>query len=138
MGKTDEIMKFLQYLQNEEILFTEEFVNDIKKLVQTDIPTFATWFYRDFARKNFQSYNRFEKLKLTPKQKARIGNVILWRYEYRKFSNFRCIFVTESEDNIDTPILLCAFNENGDKKQGSTSYTRNIERAINILNSYSS
>ena len=98
MGKTDEIMKFLQYLQNEEILFTEEFVNDIKKLVQTDIPTFATWFYRDFARKNFQSYNRFEKLNLTSKQKARIGNVILWRYEYRKFSNFRCIFVTESED----------------------------------------
>ena len=133
MGKTDEILRFLQYLDKEGIRFTNDFVDDVKKLVKTDIPTFAKCFYSAFARKDFTRYNKFEKLKLTPKQKTRLDGSVLWRYEYRGSSNFRCIFFTESEYNTSTPILVCAFNEDGDKKQSSNSYAHNIERAINIL-----
>ena len=39
----------------------------------------------------------------------------------------------QSEDNIDTPILLCAFNEDWTKKSGVNSYKDNIERAIAII-----
>ena len=116
MGKTNEILRLLQYLQNEGIQFTKDFADDIQKLVQTNIAEFAKQFFKDFARKDFENYNRFEKLSLTKKQKLRIDGTILWRYEYRNSSNFRCIFIIQKDYNTNTPVLLCAFNEDGDKK----------------------
>lgn len=117
MGKTDEIVRLLQFLQNEGIRVTEEFANDLKKLVQTNITKFAKCLYNDFARMDFHNYNRFEKLSLTKKQKVRLGGNVLWRYEYRDFSNLRCIFVVINEyTTTNMPILLCAFNEDGKKK----------------------
>ncbi len=68
MGKTNEILRLLQYLQNEGIQFTKDFVNDVQKLIQTNVVDFAKQFFRDFARKDFENYNRFEKLSLTKKQ----------------------------------------------------------------------
>lgn len=138
MGKNDEILRLLQYLQNEGIRVTKEFVKDIQKLIQTDIADFASQFFKDFARKDFENYNRFEKLKLTKQQRLDIQGNILWRYEYRNTSNFRCIFIVEKEKNTNNPILLCAFNENGGKKQGENSYNHNITRAIDIIKKYSS
>lgn len=116
MGKTDEIVRLLQFLQNEGIRVTKDFENDLKKLVQTNITKFAACLYRDLTRRDFHKYNRFEKLSLTKKQKVRLEGNVLWRYEYRNFSNLRCIFVVINEDTTDKPILLCAFNEDGNKK----------------------
>lgn len=133
MDKKIEILRLLQYLQNEGIRVTKDFVKDVQKLVLTDIETFACQFFKDFSRKNFENYNRFEKLKLTKEQKSEIDGYILWRYEYRNTSNLRCIFIIEKVKNIHIPILLCAFNENGNKKRGENSYNHNINRAIKII-----
>ena len=70
MGKDTEILRLIQYLQNEGIFATEEFVKDLQKLIQTDVEKFAAQFFKDFSRKDFENYNRFEKLKLTKKTKA--------------------------------------------------------------------
>lgn len=138
MGKDNEILRLMQYLQNEGIQMTVDFVKDVQKLVQTDVETFALQFFKDFSRKDFENYNRFEKLKLTKQQKASIDGNILWRYEYRNTSNFRCIFIVEKAYNSNIPILLCAFNENGGKKRGDNSYNHNIKRAIDIIKKNSS
>ena len=138
MEKVNEILRLLQYLQREGIRATNDFVKDIQRLVQTDVETFASQFFSDFARKDFENYNRFEKLKLTKQQKAMIDGNILWRYEYRNTSNFRCIFIVEKAHNDSNPILLCAFNENGGKKKGNNSYAHNIKRAIDIIRKNSS
>lgn len=138
MDRNDEILRLLQYLQNEGIRVTKDFKKDIQKLILTDLEAFASQFYKDFARKDFENYNRFEKLKLTKQQKAMINGNILWRYEYRNTSNFRCIFIVEKAHNSNIPILLCAFNENGGKKRGDNSYNHNIKRAIDIIKKISS
>ena len=138
MEKDNEILRLLQYLQNEGIRVTDDFVRDIQKLIQTDMETFASQFFKDFARKDFKNYNRFKKLKLTKQQKLMIDGNILWRYEYRNTSNFRCIFILEKAHNCNSPILLCAFNEDETKKKGNDSYAYNIERAIEIIKRISS
>ncbi len=138
MEKGNEILRLLQYLQNEGIRVTNDFVKDIQRLIQTDVEIFASQFFKDFARKDFENYNRFEKLKLTKQQKTMIDGNILWRYEYRNTSNFRCIFIVEKAHNGNNPILLCAFNENGGKKKGNNSYNHNIKRAIEIIKKISS
>ena len=138
MEKYFEILKLLQYLQNEGIRVTNDFVKDIQRLIQTDVETFASQLFKDFSRKDFENYNRFEKLKLTKQQKSMIDGNILWRYEYRNTSNFRCIFILEKSHNNNTPILLCAFNEDGGKKKGNNSYDHNIKRAIHIIKKISS
>ena len=117
MEKKAIMLRLLQYLQNEGIRVTNDFVKDIFKLIRTDIEKFASQFYRDFVRKDFENYNRFEKLNLNKKQRSDINNNILWRYEYRNSLNFRCIFIIEKENNKDVPILLCAFLENGIKQK---------------------
>lgn len=138
MGKQDEIYRVLQYLQNEGIRATPDFVKDILKLVQTNVKSFSKQIFRDFTRKDFENYNRFEKLTLTKKQKIAIEGSILWRYEYRNTSNLKCIFIVKKENNSDIPILLCAFNEDETKKKGNDSYAYNIERAIEIIKRISS
>lgn len=138
MGNSAEILRLIQYLQNEGILVTKDFVKDLQKLIQTDIEKFATQFFKDFSRKDFENYNRFEKLKLTKQQRDSIDGNVLWRYEYRNTSNFRCIFIVQKDNNTNVPILLCAFNENGGKKRSDDSYNHNIKRALEIIkkNSY--
>ena len=138
MGKDTEILRLIQYLQNEGIFATEEFVKDLQKLIQTDVEKFAAQFFKDFSRKDFENYNRFEKLKLTKKQKQILEGNSLWRYEYRNASNFRCIFIVQRDNNTNIPILLCAFNENGGKKRSDGSYNHNIKRALDIIKKYSS
>ena len=138
MGKDTEILRLIQYLQNEGIFATEEFVKDLQKLIQTDVEKFAAQFFKDFSRKDFENYNRFEKLKLKKKQKQILEGNILWRYEYRNASNFRCIFIVQRDNNTNIPILLCAFNENGGKKRSDGSYNHNIKRALDIIKKYSS
>ena len=133
MGNTDEIIRLMQYLQNNGVRATPEFVNDLKKLIKTNIPKFAKHFFRDFTRCEYGKYNKFEKLKLSEAQKKRINGRILWRYEYRDFSNLRCIFIFGNVNNTNMPVLLCAFNEDGDKKHGANSYNSNIEKAIKLV-----
>ena len=60
MGNSAEILRLIQYLQNEGILVTKDFVKDLQKLIQTDIEKFAIQFFKDFSRKDFENYNRFE------------------------------------------------------------------------------
>lgn len=57
----------------------------------------------------------------------------MWRYEYRNTSNLRCIFILETDNNNSNPILICAFNEDGDKGKGENSYEHNIKRAMEII-----
>lgn len=136
MGRDDDILRLLQYLQNEGIRVTEEFAKDIQRLVLTDVKKFASQIFKDFSRKPYNKYNRFEKLKLTKQQKAEIDGYALWRYEYRNTSNLRCIFILENDNNNGMPILICAFNENGHKQKGENSYSHNIERSIEIIKRY--
>lgn len=133
MGREDEIQRLLQYLQNEGIRATDDFVKDIQRLVLTDVKKFASQIFKDFSRRKYSKYNRFEQLKLTKQQKEEIDGYALWRYEYRNTSNLRCIFILEKDNNNSVPILICAFNENGHKKKGENSYPHNIARAIEII-----
>ncbi|MCI9275548.1 MAG: hypothetical protein HFJ24_06250, partial [Clostridia bacterium] len=125
------IDRLLQQLKKHGIESTKEFRRDIKSLVTSDLENFTKVFFKDFIRKDFENYNRFEKLRnLTHKQKKRLKGNILRRYEYRNTSNLRCIFIIHNDNNKSIPIILCAFNENGDKKKGKQSYNKNIDRAI--------
>ena len=128
------IDRLLQQLKKHGIESTKVFRRDIKSLVTSDLENFTKVFFKDFIRKDFENYNRFEKLRnLTHKQKKRLKGNILRRYEYRNTSNLRCIFIIHNDNNKSIPIILCAFNENGDKKKGKQSYNKNIDRAIDIF-----
>ena len=133
MGKEQQFYRLFQYLQDAGIRVTHEFVKDIESLVQSNTEKFAKQIYADFSRKEFEKYNRFEKLTLSSEEKNKIKGNDLWRYEYRYTSNLRCIFIIKSDNNIDIPIIICAFNENGHRKKGKESYKDNIKRAINII-----
>lgn len=134
MGNEASIVRLLQRLHQRGIKSTKEILKDLQKLVNTDIESFVEVFYKDFIRQDFENYNKFEKLRhLSGKQKKRLNGNFLRRYEYRNTSNLRCIFIVCMENNNDVPILLCAFNEDGDKKTGKKSYNKNIDRAIDIF-----
>lgn len=134
MNNEASIQKLLQDLQRHGILSSKVVEKDLQKLINTDIEKFVEVFFKDFIRKDFDNYNKFEKLRhLTKAQRKRLKGNILRRYEYRNTSNLRCIFIVCNENNNDIPILLCAFNEDGDKKTGKKSYNKNIDRAIDVF-----
>lgn len=134
MREKTSILMMLQRLQIYGIRSTKELRKDLEKLVQTDVENFIEVFYKDFIRKDFENYNKYEKLKhLTREQKKRLKGFVLRRYEYRNTSNLRCIFIIYNENNNSIPIILCAFNEDENKKKGKDSYNENIERAIKIF-----
>lgn len=54
--------------------------------------------------------------------------------EYRKNSNFRCIYL--AKDAYNNMIILLAFNEDGDKSKGKGNYDLNIEKAIKRYESF--
>ena len=121
----------LRELEEINTFCTKEFKDSILSLIDTDVKKFISVFKSDFQLNNIDEYNRFEKLSLTPIQKRKIDNNILYRYEYRRSNkNIKCIFILDCEDNCK--ILLLAFSEDGDKKKGNDSYKFNIERAIKI------
>lgn len=132
MKKENAIIEMLKLLEKNNIFSTQEFKKDILKLVNTNTNKFIKNFYRDIRRKNFEDYNRFEVLQLSNKQKRLLNGKNLYRYEYRENSNLKCIYIIETENNMEEIILLSAFNEDGDKKRGKNSYNDNIERAIRI------
>lgn len=128
------ILKILKDLERHNILSTKEVEKDLQKLIGTDIYDFARVFLRDFIRMDFDNYNKFEILRnLSREQKKKLRGTLLRRYEYRNSSNLRIIFVVYNDDSNHVPILLCAFNEDGDKKKGNNSYHKNIDRAIRIF-----
>ena len=134
MNNEASIMRLLQALGRHGILSSPEIKKDLQKLVNSDLESFVEVFYKDFIRKDFNNYNRFEPLQhLSQAQKKRLKGNFLRRYEYRNTSNLRCIFIVYKENNNGIPILLCAFNEDGDKKTGRKSYNKNIDRAIDIF-----
>lgn len=138
MNNEYEIVEMLSLLKKNRIYSTPEFEKDLLSLVNTNIKKFIKTFYNDIRRKNFEQYNRYEILKLNKKQKEDLNGNNLYRYEYRKNSNLRCIYTINNENNKYKIILLCAFNEDGDKKKGKNSYKDNIARAIRIyLNVFS-
>ena len=132
MKNNANITKLLQTLRRHDVYSSKDLEKDLQKLVTADIKKFAQNFYRDFSRKDFDNYNKYEKLRLNKSQKKKIDGNDLWRYEYRNTSNLRCIFIIYRDNNIDKTFILCAFNENGDKKSGKDSYKQNISRAIDI------
>lgn len=134
MGNDASIVRILQRLHEHGIESTKEILKDLQKLVNADIEGFTEVFYKDFIRGDFENYNKFEKLRhLNRKQRKRLNGNFLRRYEYRNTSNLRCIFIVCEENNKNVPILLCAFNEDGNKKIGKKSYNKNIDRAIDIF-----
>lgn len=134
MGNEASILRLLQELNKHGIKSTKEIKKDLQKLVGSDIENFVEAFFKDFVRKDFDNYKKFEKLShLSKKQKKRLKGNLLRRYEYRNTSNLRCIFIVYNDNTNDMPILLCAFNEDGDKKTGKKSYNNNIDRAIDIF-----
>ena len=134
MDSKASIKLLIKNLQRHNIRCTKELEKDLQKLVTTDLERFIENFSKDFSRRNFDKYNKFEKLQnLTENQKRNLKGNLLRRYEYRNTSNLRCIFIVCNDNNKSVPIILCAFNEDGDKKTGRNSYNKNINRAINIF-----
>lgn len=134
MDSKASIKLLIKNLQRHNIRCTKELEKDLQKLVTTDLERFIENFSKDFIRRNFDKYNKFEKLQnLTENQKRNLKGNLLRRYEYRNTSNLRCIFIVCNDNNKSVPIILCAFNEDGDKKTGRNSYNKNINRAINIF-----
>ena len=134
MDNEASILRLLQELQRHGIFSTKDVKKDLQKLVNTDLEKFIEVFFKDFIRKDFDNYNKFEILRhLTKQQKKRLNGNLLRRYEFRNTSNLRCIFIVCNENNNSVPIILCAFNEDGDKKTGKKSYNTNIDRAIDIF-----
>lgn len=106
----------LRELEEINTFCTKEFKDSILSLIDTDVKKFISVFKSDFQLNNIDEYNRFEKLSLTPIQKRKIDNNILYRYEYRRSNkNIKCIFILDREDNCK--ILLLVFSEDGDKKK---------------------
>lgn len=133
MNNKDIIVKTLKMLDSHGIKSTQDFVKDLNSLISGNASEFLRVMYKDFLRWESQ-LNKFETLKLNPKQKSRINGLMLRRYEYRRNkANIKCIFIVVKENNSDMPIILCAFIEDGDKKKGKNSYNDNIERAISIF-----
>ena len=119
-----ELIRMLQLLSKKGCDFTENFVIDINKIVKRNVELFARDFYKDVSRlceMNKEEYvGKFEILNLTQSQKKQLKGNLLIRYEYRRFSNLRCIFVREYDYNYNRYkyIFLCAFNEDASKKKG--------------------
>lgn len=132
MNNENDIIKMLDALKKNDVLCSLDFKNDILKLISTNAKGFIKKFYHDMIRKNYNQLNRFEVLKLNRKQRNELNRNDLYRYEYRSNSNLRCIFTIVNVNNIEKVILLCAFNEDGNKTKGKNSYKDNIERAIRI------
>lgn len=132
MSKEDSIKRMLLELRQYNIETTKQFLDDISGLVLTNVDRFVKTFFKDFARKNFDDYNRFEPLGVDRKDKPKLKGYRMLRYEYRYSSNLKCIFIVKKVNNNEV-ILLCAFNEDGDKQKGNDSYKTNIKRAIRIF-----
>lgn len=132
MSNENDIVEMLRLLKINNIYSTKESERDLVKLVSTNVKKFVKTFYRDIRKKNFEDFNRFEKLKLTRKQRELLNGNDLYRYEYRNDSNLRCIYVINNDNNNKEIILLSAFNEDGNKDKGKNSYKDNIDRAIRI------
>ena len=132
MSNENDIVEMLRLLKINNIYSTKEFERDLVKLVSTNVKKFIKNFTRDIIRKDFEQFNRFEKLKLTKKQRENLNGNDLYRYEYRNDSNLRCIYVINNDNNNKEIILLSAFNEDGNKDNGKNSYKDNIDRAIRI------
>lgn len=132
--RTDEwFLRMFQVLEEHGVYASEQFYKDIKNLVKTDIEKFIADFIKNFTRENLKDGKKYERLKVTPTQNIRLNGNALFRYEYRNSSNLRCIYMVINGKNENREIsLLCAFNEEGDKKTGKNSYSFNIERAIKI------
>lgn len=133
MSREASILVLIKNLQRHGVYCTKDAGKDLEKLVKTDVERFVGACFKDFIRGDFDNYNKFEKLRnLTSSQKKKLKGISLRRYEYRNTSNLKCIFIVCVENNKNVPIILCAFNEDGDKSKGANSYKKNIERAINI------
>lgn len=138
MSNESAIIEMLRILKTNNIHSTIEFEKDLKKLINTNIKKFVKNFTKDITRESFDEYNRYKQIKLTSSQKKKLDSHNLYRYEYRDSSNLRCIYLIDIVQNTKNIVLLCAFNENGDKTKGNNAYKDNIERAIRIyLNSLS-
>lgn len=132
MKNENSIIEMLRLLKYNNVYATTDFEKDLVKLVNNDINKFIKNFYKDMIRNNLKDYNRYEMLNLNKKQREKLDGNNLYRYEYRKNSNLRCIYLIENENNTNKLILICAFNEDGDKTKGKNSYNNNINRAIRI------
>lgn len=132
MNQENAIIEMLRLLRKNGIYSTKRFEKDLVKLVKTNIKKFVENFSKDIRRRNLEEYNKSEMLGIDKKQKIRLDGNNLYRYEYREDSNLKCIYMVNNENNKRELILLCAFNEDGNKKKGQSSYNDNIDRAIRI------
>lgn len=138
MNNESAIIEMLRILRTNNIYSTKEFEKDLTKLVNTNVRKFVKDFTKDITRESFDEYNRYKQINLTKAQRIKLDSHKLYRYEYRSSSNLRCIYLIDIVQNTKNIILLCAFNEDGDKTKGNNAYNNNIERAIRIyLNSLS-
>ena len=129
MDKNDAIIQMLRNLSADNIVATQNFYKDIVSLIDSNILEFVETFSKEMKIFDLTAYNKFEKLNLSSKQKAKIGNNTLYRYEYRKNKkNIKCIFVLEREDG--RKVLLRAFFERNDKSKGKYTYKTNIKLAL--------
>lgn len=136
MAAKDNFENLYRILETHNVYATNEFKQDILKLVKTDINKFVSDFYRYFSRENLKDYHKYERLVLTKRQNTQLDGHSLFRFEYRNTSNLRCIYMLQNENNIKETILLCAFKEDNSKKKGKDAYGTNIEKAISIYQKY--
>ena len=135
MDTNDSLLKMFQILETHNVYASEQFFDDIRKLVKTDLEKFIRDFVRNFTRVDLKDLKKYERLSISKKQKLRLDGNSLFRYEYRNSTNLRCIYMVKNVNNINETYLLCAFNEDGNRSKGKNSYKDNIERAIKIYES---
>lgn len=135
MDTNDSLLKMFQILETHNVYASEQFFDDIRKLVKTDLEKFIRDFVRNFTRIDLKDLKKYERLNISKKQKLRLDGNSLFRYEYRNSTNLRCIYMVKNANNTNETYLLCAFNEDGNRNKGKNSYKDNIERAIKIYES---
>lgn len=114
-------------LKNDGIYTNLHVIKKLAKLLNGDTIDFFNVFSMYIVQRDF-NYNRFELLKLSTSQKKKIDNNKLYRFEYRKNSNLRIIFVLMVDG--DEILVVDAFNENGKKTKGKDSYDKAIKNAV--------
>ena len=71
MDKNDAIIQMLRNLSADNIVATQNFYKDIVSLIDSNILEFVETFSKEMKIFDLTAYNKFEKLNLSSKQKAK-------------------------------------------------------------------
>lgn len=124
-----ELIQLFRDLEIDGVEVTRTFLEELTKILKNRVTQFCVDFSKDIKLFLIDlRYGKFEELRnIDENKRERIDYNKLYRYEYRKFSNLRCLMVLEQDKKC---IFLVSFEEDKGKKKGPNSYNTNIEAAV--------